>query len=69
MADNQHENLIQNSIRNPGLIDSDPSVTWNNRANIPECKFYQYVRLDIDEKKPVFVPSLFSNDKYLYLHR
>jgi hypothetical protein len=40
MADNHHENLIQNSIRNPELIDYDRSVTWNNRADIPECKFY-----------------------------
>ncbi|CAF3511313.1 unnamed protein product [Rotaria sp. Silwood1] len=36
MADNHHENLIHNSIRNPGLIDYDPSVLWNNHANIPE---------------------------------
>lgn len=39
MADNRHENLIQNSIRNPRLIDYDLSVTWNNRADIPERKF------------------------------
>ncbi|CAF4222241.1 unnamed protein product, partial [Rotaria sp. Silwood2] len=36
MSDNHHENLIHNSIRNPGLIDYDPSVLWNNHANIPE---------------------------------
>ncbi|CAF0944400.1 unnamed protein product [Adineta steineri] len=35
-ADSHYENLIQNSIHNPGLIDYDASVTWNNRANIPE---------------------------------
>jgi hypothetical protein len=60
MSDNHHENLIQNSIHNPGLIDYDPSVTWNNRANIPECKFYQYVKLDIDEGK---------KEPFYYLHR
>ncbi|CAF1947203.1 unnamed protein product [Rotaria magnacalcarata] len=36
MADNHHENLIHNSIRNPELIDYDYSVTWNNRADVPE---------------------------------
>ena len=39
MVDNHHENLIQNSINNPRLIDSDRSVTWNNRADLPERKF------------------------------
>lgn len=39
MSDNQHENLIHSSILNPGLIDYDRSVTWNNRAHILESKF------------------------------
>ena len=55
MTDNHHENLIQNSIRNPRLIDYDESVTWNNRANISECKFHRYERLDIDDKKPIYI--------------
>ncbi|CAF3384749.1 unnamed protein product [Rotaria socialis] len=40
MADNHHENLIHNAIRNPKLIDYDYSVTWNNRADVPERKLY-----------------------------
>ena len=56
MVDNHHENLIQNSIYNPGLIDYDPSVTWNNRADIPERK----LRLDIDDKKP-FICAFFRS--------
>ncbi len=64
MSDNHHENLIQNSIHNPGLIDYDPSVTWNNRADIPERKFYSYVRLDIDDKKPLYYSSF---DQHLFI--
>ncbi|CAF4741228.1 unnamed protein product [Rotaria sp. Silwood1] len=36
VSDNRRENLIQNCIHNPSLIDYDPSVGWNNRAAIPE---------------------------------
>lgn len=38
IADQRRENVIQNCIRNPSLIDYDPSVGWNNRAAIPERK-------------------------------
>jgi hypothetical protein len=67
MSDNHHENLIQNSIRNPGLIHYDPSATWNNHAYIPERKFYRYIRVDIDDKKPLYIRFLIKI--YLYLHR
>ncbi|CAF3881254.1 unnamed protein product, partial [Rotaria sordida] len=36
VSDNHRENLIQNCIHNPSLVDYDPSVGWNNRAAIPE---------------------------------
>ncbi|CAF5164167.1 unnamed protein product, partial [Rotaria magnacalcarata] len=36
VADNRRENLIQSCIRNPSLVDYDPSIVWNNRAAIPE---------------------------------
>jgi hypothetical protein len=42
VSDNRRENLIQNCIRNPSLVDYDPSVGWNNRAAIPERKLYCY---------------------------
>lgn len=38
MADNRHENLIHSSINDSRLIDYDYSVTWNNRADVPESK-------------------------------
>lgn len=54
MADNHHENLIHNSIRNPGLIDYDSSVTWNNRANIIERKLFYDIKKQHDALKSVF---------------
>jgi hypothetical protein len=43
MADNRRENLIQNCVRNPSLVEYDPSVGWNNRAAIPERMYIHLI--------------------------